>query len=394
MLNLKRNILAGASLAALACAAGADAQETPQGNSVVGPPQLRDFRLPGERRTAPVQPPADEPIIQPPRQQNPPPATPRLTPALPPATQAQPERSPDPRPQPRAATPQQPRTRGATPAPVEGPAMTPAPAPVPNDAAPQPLPQQLPAPAPGAGPASLPLPAEAPSQTPSSEQGYPFWLYLVPAGLALLAAVAWRRRRRAAQVAAAEPELEPVAAPPPAPLRPAPQPRPWIELEFKPERAAATLTEANVQFELVVRNTGGSAARNIRIEARMFNAGREQDKEIGAFFRRPAAEVTTSTLPALEAESETSFRSVVTMPREAMRAVTVQGRALFVPMVAFNVFYEWSGNRRGQTSRSYVVGREPAADQRAERMAPFRLDLGPRIYRTVGQREHSLARRV
>ena len=39
---------------------------------------------------------------------------------------------------------------------------------------------------------------------------------------------------------------------------------------------------------------------------------------------------------------------------------------------------------------SYVVGRE--AETPTQKMGPFRLDLGPRIYRSVGQRPSELAR--
>ena len=83
-------------------------------------------------------------------------------------------------------------------------------------------------------------------------------------------------------------------------------------------------------------------------------------------------------------------RSVATP--ETMREINVQGRRLFIPMVAFNVVYEWGDGKSGQTSMSYLVGREP--DVPSEKMGAFRLDLGPRVYRSVGQRPSQVAVRV
>jgi hypothetical protein len=209
---------------------------------------------------------------------------------------------------------------------------------------------------------------------------------------------------------AAEPRPEPVAAktPEPAPAASAtpiaePPPaaagnfigiqlRPWIELEFKPARAAATPTEANVQFELTVRNTGTAPARNVRIEVRMFNAGHGQEQEIEAFYGEPIRERTPPALEALPAKGEVQLTSAVAMPNENVRELTVQGRRLFIPTVAFNVVYDWGNGKSGQTSASYLVGRE--AETPAEKMGAFRLDLGPRLYRSVGQRPMRLARTV
>jgi hypothetical protein len=188
----------------------------------------------------------------------------------------------------------------------------------------------------------------------------------------------------------------PAPAPPPAP---APsggivgiQVRPWIELEFRPDRAAATLTDASVQFELIVRNKGNAPAHNIRIEARMFNAGANQEQEIGAFYAEPVRERTPPSIPGIPARGEIQLKSAVTMPKDQVREITVQGRRLFIPMVAFNVIYDWGNGRSGQTSMSYLVGREP--ESASEKMGAFRLDLGPRLYRSVGQRQTTLARIV
>ena len=49
--------------------------------------------------------------------------------------------------------------------------------------------------------------------------------------------------------------------------------------------------------------------------------------------------------------------------------------------MAINALYEWNGGK-AQTSASYLLGRETEN----EKLAPFRLDLGPRLFRTVGAR--------
>jgi hypothetical protein len=194
---------------------------------------------------------------------------------------------------------------------------------------------------------------------------------------------------------APEPAPPPPAQPAPAAAEPpsgivAIQLRPWIELEFRPGRAAATLTEAVVHYDLVVRNTGNAPARNIRLDARMFNAGEEQDVE--AFLAQPAEHVNGAAIPDIAPRTETLLRSSFTMPKEMVREIVVEGRKLFVPIVAFNVAYQWGANRTGQTATSYVVGRE--AESPSEKMGGFRTDLGPRIYRSVGQRPTRLARIV
>ena len=80
------------------------------------------------------------------------------------------------------------------------------------------------------------------------------------------------------------------------------------------------------------------------------------------------------------------------MPRNLVREVSVQGRALFIPVVAFSVRYSWAAGGQGHTAASYLVGRQPSAPD--ARMAPFRLDQGPRIYASVSQRPAQVAVRV
>lgn len=150
----------------------------------------------------------------------------------------------------------------------------------------------------------------------------------------------------------------------------------------------ATAEGATVHFELVVKNVGKSPARNVRIQAQMFNPSAEQQRDIKAFFAAPAAAGDAFNVPP---QLAARFKSSVIMPRDRLRQIEVGGRPLFIPTVAVNIVYEYGEGRTGQTSKSYVIGTE---QQSAEKMGPFRLDLGPRIYRQVGGRPLDLARAV
>ena len=77
----------------------------------------------------------------------------------------------------------------------------------------------------------------------------------------------------------------------------------------------------------------------------------------------------------------------VRMAREDMRATRLDERLLYIPVVAVNALYDWGEGRTGQTSKSYVVGRE--LEEPSNKMGAFRVDQGPRIWRTVGQRPHT-----
>ena len=252
---------------------------------------------------------------------------------------------------------------------------------MPTDATPQPEPEQ---------PKAEPVPVN------EVGGGFP-WYYGIPLALLALLLVAWVRQRRrnraiheAAAIAAEERAAKAVET-----ARPEPQPRPWLELELKAERLASTNSECLVQFELEITNTGAAPARNLRIDVKMFNAGEQQDQEIGSFFKTAGRESTKCNLPGIRAGQTGAIRGEVAMSRHDMRAVVLDNRYLFIPVIAVNALYDYGDGLTGQTSKSYVVGRElEEAGQKGEKMGAFRVDQGPRVWRTVGQRQHKLARRV
>ncbi len=374
-------LLAGSALMVPAVAVAQQAEQpqpTPTPPAQIGPAQLRDFQLTPRERIVTQPRPAPQP--QPQAQQ--PAATP------PPAAQRPAERQPGAEP-PRATAPVQ-----RTPAPVTQPGTAPQTAPVapppaaglPLETAPLPAPQaDAPAPLENAGP-----PETAPE--PLSETGLPLWLLLLGGlGLGVGAYALFRRSRRPAALAAPEAGTAAAPAGPRAP-RPDPLPRAWIEVELKPERTTADPAESVVEFEMTIRNSGGSTAKNIQMQAKLICSTPDQDTEITAFQRLKPGEHRTLDVPDIPAGGELTLKGRVDVKQGEMRAMRVDQRLLFVPLVAINAFYDWGTVRRGQTSKSFLVGRERTDSP--TKMAPFRLDLGPRVYRTLGQRPYKVERRV
>ncbi len=368
-------LLAGSAILLPATAFAQQPEQQPPAPAPIGPPQLRDFQLTPRER-----------IVTQPRA-TPQPQQPAATP--PPAAQRPaPERQPSA--EPRATAPVQ-RTPAPAPAPVTQPSAAPQTAPVPPSPADLPL-ETAPLPAPQAD-APVPIETEAPAEAapePVSDTGLPLWLLLLGGlGLGVGGYALFRRSRR--PLALPAPAAAAIVATPRAP-RADPTPRAWIEVALRPERTTADPAESVVEFEMTIRNSGGSTAKNVQLQAKLVCSTPEQDKELTAFQRLKPGEHRTLDIPDIPAGEELTLKGRVDVKQAEMKAMRVDQRLLFVPLVAVNAFYDWGTVRKGQTSKSFLVGRERTDS--AEKMAPFRLDLGPRVYRTLGQRPYKVERRV
>ncbi|MGZ8998018.1 MAG: hypothetical protein ACXW2T_04080, partial [Allosphingosinicella sp.] len=251
---------------------------------VLGPPALKDFQLePRERLVTQPAPSPQRPAVTTPAQ--PSPSVRRPVTADRPAVRPTEPRAPrtDPSPEARST--------------VTPPSVSPLP-PARN----QPQSETLPSPLPDSA-TTPPTTADLnPPRPPSEAAGGSAWLYAVPFFALLVVGLAFLRRRRR-QERPAEPHVALPANPPTIAAEPrtgAAQ-RPWLELDLKAQRASYTDTEWVVQFELSVSNTGPIPARDLRIDVMLFNAGKEQDKEISAFFRTAGREATKLNLPGLKA---------------------------------------------------------------------------------------------
>jgi hypothetical protein len=191
------------------------------------------------------------------------------------------------------------------------------------------------------------------------------------------------------------PRGQPAPRPDPVPPKPASQPgsdglivstglKPQLNVQFQPDRAVVTEQEVLLQFDVILTNSGSAPARDVLVEGRLVCAHAGQDQEIAAFFHQPQA--TGDRMAGIPPLGKVALKSAVRLPIDQLHSFEVEGRKLFVPLVAFNILFR-SGAGESQASASYLVGRGNDED---EKLAPFRLDLGPRIFRGLSARPHSM----
>jgi hypothetical protein len=185
----------------------------------------------------------------------------------------------------------------------------------------------------------------------------------------------------------------PVPAPTPAPGPPIakrPEPsipgivstrlRPWLEIGFTPIGCLVEDHRVTIEFEIELVNSGSAPARGVLVEASLFNASNSQEQELERFFANPLAE--GDRMAGIQPLKRVRITTKVVTEREHVQVYEITGRKVFVPIIAFNALYSWRGGE-GQTSASFLLG----IDTKREKLAPFRVDLGPRLFSSLAARQ-------
>jgi hypothetical protein len=195
------------------------------------------------------------------------------------------------------------------------------------------------------------------------------------------------------------PRAPPQAAPPaPAPASPvatappvappdgiiASRLKPELTFELEPVRAQSDAAEgAALTFDLIITNRGSAPARDVLIEAQLINANPQVDAAVGRFFSKSAG--AGDRLPVIPPMSHVSIRTQLGALAADLAPLIVEGRKLFVPVIALNAHYRWGGDEL-KVSSSFLVGR---GDAEGGKLAPFRLDRGARSWSGLAARLHS-----
>ena len=198
----------------------------------------------------------------------------------------------------------------------------------------------------------------------------------------------WRARRTAAKQPVAPPVARPNRVKPPRPAVAAPipakipeplPPAPSLAVGFLPRAANTTLFNAVLGFELTVQNRTDETLTAIAISGAMLQAKGDGGGTTESQDLSPLHE-----LAILESGRDEKIVAEFRLPLASIDPISFQSQALFVPLVRIVIeFADRSGDRHIQTA-SFLVGKELQPPR--PKMAPFRLDLGPRSFAPLGHR--------
>lgn len=219
---------------------------------------------------------------------------------------------------------------------------------------------------------------------PDPESSTNQWLLLSFAALLLgmLGALLFWRARRAPPQQVDALVSERTESPPPEPAPPIAepvQPAPTIALDFRPHAANATLINAVLSFELTLANQGRDSLTEIKVNGAMVQAEKDGGTNPASIDLSPLGEVQN-----LAAGTDDKILTEFRVPLATIRPIEFRSQALFVPLVHISIEYtDGSGFQHLQTA-TYMVGTEHQPPR--AKMAPFRLDLGPRSFSPLGYR--------
>lgn len=179
------------------------------------------------------------------------------------------------------------------------------------------------------------------------------------------------------------------------PAAPAPQPVPAIapasgpiDMVLAARRLSATLMNTVLHYELTVSNNGKESIGPVMVGGDMIAAH-------ASLPDRAQLELGTKDIAALHklaslgAGESTTFAGEFKLPLAAITPIRSGNAALFIPLARFRVEASRVGTAPLVLARTFVVGEDQELPGAA--LKPFRLDLGPRLYSNIGQRELALS---
>ena len=180
------------------------------------------------------------------------------------------------------------------------------------------------------------------------------------------------------------------------PLPPKAQPaaRPALNVHVNPlvvelavRRMSATLMNAVLNYELIVRNTGSAAIGPVVVGGDMIGA--HASLPTRAQLELAGQNITAlHRLPSLGAGESVTLSGEFKLALADITPIRSGNAALFIPLARFRVEASRSGAPPLVANSTFVVGEDQ--DRPGAALRPFRLDLGPRLYSRIGQRELAL----
>jgi hypothetical protein len=163
------------------------------------------------------------------------------------------------------------------------------------------------------------------------------------------------------------PAQAPMPGPTPAPAS-APTGAEPFELVLNPHRVVYAGQEVHLEFELLIGNTSGAQADNIRVAFAAMSAHAQQDAVIAGFHGGPPGEPGNAPFDlAPGAGARMPVRLAI--PQSGIQVVQVNGRPMFVPIVLVDL--RWRG---GLSVRRFGMDFMLGTAGQGDKLGPFWLD--------------------
>ena len=215
------------------------------------------------------------------------------------------------------------------------------------------------------------------------------WLWTLAALVAIgalgVVAWAWKRRQRVGRIPLAVPRIERPRLGPAPESAPATEPSAApalanepLEVSLEPLRLSLTLLNAALSYRLRIANRGAVPLTGLSVGADMISAHASLSRE--EQLAGPNGGAPSRRIERLEPGESRIVEGEFRLPFPQIVPIRQGNAALLLPLARFRV-----GAEGGQSvTRAFVVG-QPGSRPGAG-LQPFRLDLGPRVYREVTQK--------
>lgn len=172
---------------------------------------------------------------------------------------------------------------------------------------------------------------------------------------------------------------------PPA-RQPVPQPEPskldessLLETNFTAKHASSTLMNAVVGYQIDIRNLAKGPIQNLKISGAMIQADHNVVDNAAA-----SQGLLLEELENLSAGKSETVSGEIRLPLNSFSPIIFQSQKLMVPLVLLRFDYDDQDGIPQVQTANFLIGTEHNPPQ--AKMAPFRLDQGPKNYRNVSHR--------
>jgi hypothetical protein len=156
-----------------------------------------------------------------------------------------------------------------------------------------------------------------------------------------------------------------------------------LQVTLSARRLSATLLNTALSYELAITNAGEVAVGPVAVTCDMIGA----HASLPARFQleNPGQGEPNHRIPYLGPGESATISGELRLPLNAITPIRHGEAALFVPLARFRILTWREGHPPVATNRAFVIGEAPPSPGAA--LKPFRLDLGPRMYSSISQRE-------